>query len=52
VKNTPFNEPEIMFDLENASYKQNADLFHQAGYDAYQTGYAFLRMFYYLSKWA
>ena len=39
-----------MFDLEDASYQQNADLFHQAGYDAYQTGYAFLKMIYYLSK--
>jgi hypothetical protein len=45
-----FVEPSISFDWDHASYKRDVELFHEAGYDAYQTGYAFLKMIYYLSK--
>jgi poly(A)-specific ribonuclease len=48
VKEEPFVYPKIKFATNFEKY-EGGDTFHDAGFDAYCTGFSFLRMAYYLT---
>ncbi len=49
VQTDPFTAPTITMD-EEFQYAANCDRFHEAGYDAYTTGFAFIRLMHHIQK--